>query len=247
MNMKSMLIRSFGLVACVAAVGCMDANKFNAPEATQMSVDAKVKKEAPIESPAGIAIMPPAANVPLWTQLIHSHNFSARPDPFALEPKEINYERDQTTQRLFSSGLSPWSYEFDAEEAPPVLPEPEPQPYRRLAGIIVGDSVLALIDMGDGKLQLIRPGQDIDGWHVESISAEGPSGTAEAILTRSGNRLPHRITVRLEEPPLGGGSPGGGGGGGNNNNGGPSRPGGGPGLPGGKGGGPGLPGGKGGG
>jgi hypothetical protein len=114
---------------------------------------------------------------------------------------------------------------FRLDFAPPratiMIPTPEPQPYRRLAGVIVGDSVLALIDMGDGQLKLIRPGQDIDGWHVESIDSD------KAILTRGGNRLPHQVVVRLESPlpgSIGGrggagggaggaGQPGGGGGG----------------------------------
>jgi hypothetical protein len=219
MNMKRIIIRSLGLVAAIGAVGCMDPKGLGAPDATQMPSDpivAKAKSYQPA-SPAGVSI--PTASGPLWVQLIASQKFSSRPDPFALQAKERNWENRQITNRIFDQDQ--WRYDFTPEETPPVIPETEPQPYRRLAGVIVGDSVLALIDMGDGKLQLIRPGQDIDGWHVESITAEGPSGTAEAILTRGGNKLPHRVTVRLEEPsPIGGANPGGRGRGGNNGGGG---------------------------
>jgi hypothetical protein len=89
---------------------------------------------------------------------------------------------------------------------------------------VVGDSVLALIDMGNGTTELIRPGQRIPGseWTVVSIDEE------KAILRRGGNRLPRQVTVRLELPPPGFG------GGGNTGGfpGGPTGPGGPPGGPG---------------
>jgi hypothetical protein len=120
-------------------------------------------------------------------------------------------------------------------ESPEPQDFPEPQPYRRLAGVVVGDSVLALIDMGDGTLRVIRPGETIEGteWRVASIDSD------KAILRRSGNRTPRQVIVRLESPPAGiggGGFPGGAPGGF------PGGPGGAPGRPGigGPGGDPGL-------
>lgn len=123
----------------------------------------------------------------------------ARTDPFALKPGEMAYDKQQDAERVFAAS-GPFAPEF----APPVSTEKpllptEPQPYRRLEGIVVGDSVLAIIDMGDGTTVLIRPGQQIPNseWRVASIDEE------KAVLVRGGNVLPRQITVRLESPPPG--------------------------------------------
>jgi hypothetical protein len=156
----------------------------------------------------------------------HGQSFAPRFDPFALMAEERGFELSQTSER-FAAESGGFSFDY----VPPVDVVPtvvnEPQPYRRLAGVIVGDSVLALIDMGDGRLEIIRPGQRIPNseWTVVSIDEE------KAVLRRSGNKLPRQITVRLESPPYnpgqgGGGAAGGGGGA-------PGRPG----MPGGPGGG----------
>jgi bifunctional DNA-binding transcriptional regulator/antitoxin component of YhaV-PrlF toxin-antitoxin module len=81
-------------------------------------------------------------------------------------------------------------FELPADEVAEVI---EPQPFRRLAGIMVGDSVLAIIDMGDGNLQIVRPGQQIPGteWTVASIDEE------KAVLRRSGNKKPKEVVVPL--------------------------------------------------
>jgi hypothetical protein len=202
----------------MACVGCMNFTK-TWPDADQARPDPIVAKAEAFKPPsaAGVEVKTPPAGGPLWTQLISSRAFSARPDPFALQPKERAFETGQTGERLYST--YGWrSDDFTPQVEVVVIPTVEPQPYRRLAGVIVGDSVLALIDMGDGQLQLIRPGQQIGGWTVASIDAD------KAILTRQGNVLPHSVTVRLEEPNGGGGGgnrPGGGAPGG-------GRPGGGP-------------------
>ncbi len=137
----------------------------------------------------------------------YGQSFLPRNDMFALMPEERSYEVSQSSERFVSEA---GGFSFDYEEPAPkndveVL---EPQPYRRLAGVIVGESVLALIDMGDGRLEIIRPGQRIPNseWTVVSIDEE------KAILRRAGNRLPRQVIVRLESPPVGlGSAPGGGG------------------------------------
>ncbi|MFI5384869.1 MAG: hypothetical protein ACHQ50_02005 [Fimbriimonadales bacterium] len=201
--MKKLVLQALGLVAALAAVGCKDPSFWAAPQAETVP-PASIPKFSP-NSAAGVKIDPPTAGGKLWMDLLKSRAFSSRFDPFALQGKEVNYENSQAAERLSSE--NPWRLDVDLEEQPPVIPQVEAQPYRRLAGVIVGDSVLALIDMGDHQLQLIRPGQDINGWHVVSIDSE------QAVLTRGGNKLPHQIIVRLEEPPPGGFAPGGGGGG----------------------------------
>lgn len=198
--MKEIGLKALGLAVVVGAVGCANPSIFT-PPAPGTAPSSKVEKEVEQFRPnstAGVEVKQPAPNPILWAELVHKPAFSARPDPFALQSKERAFEVQQTTERVF--GDTGFRVDFIPPTETIITPEVEPQPYRRLAGVIVGDSVLALIDMGDGQLQLIRPGSDINGWHVDLIDSE------KAVLSRRGNKLPHEITVRLEEPPPGGGA-----------------------------------------
>ncbi len=167
---------------------------------------------------------------------------TARSDPFALTTQEKYFESQQETERFFGSaggfGTVPLTLKPVVDEE--VVP-PEEQPYRRLSGIVVGDSVLAILEEG-GVSTLITPGMKIPNspWRVASIDQD------KAVLVRSGNTKPTQVIVRLETPRYGeatgaqggngaGGYPGGSGGG---------YPGG-PGGSGGRGGYPGGPGGPG--
>lgn len=124
-------------------------------------------------------------------------SFGSRQDPFVLLAAEKAYDRAQTGERLFSQ------VGFSTEYVPPVekddTPILEQQPYRRLAGVVVGtDGVIAIIDMGSGQgTQLIRPGQRIPNsqWTVVSIDED------KAVLRRSGNVEPKEIIVKLEQAP----------------------------------------------
>lgn len=136
----------------------------------------------------------------------------SRVDPFALLPAEKAFDQQQFAERLFAESGSFSTYFQVAPEyiqqAPPVV---EPQPYRRLSGVVIADSVLALLEMNDGNPPvLIRPGLQVPGtpWRVISIDEN------KAVLRRSGNTLPREITVKLEANPAqvapqGGGFPGG--------------------------------------
>lgn len=129
----------------------------------------------------------------------------SRQDPFALNSTEQNFDATQLAQRITSQD---GDFEMFYQPPPDTSGNEEPvqeQPYRRLSGVLVGDSVLGIIDMGDGSApQIIRPGQEIGdtGWTVVSISQ------TEAVLHRGGKVLPHDVTVRLEQAPagMGGGS-----------------------------------------
>lgn len=204
--MKNLLFPTLGLLA-LAVVGCKSPESYAVPAATSAPDSAKLKEAKTFRpgSAAGVPINQPGANPQLWAQNEMAKSFSTRPDPFALHPREKAFEIDQTSERVFDS-VGGWTVNFVPEEEKIVVPVMEPQPYRRLAGVIVADSILALIDMGNGQLQLIRPGQEIDGWRVVSIDGD------KAILRRGGDKLPHEITVRLETPPpgaTGSGVPGG--------------------------------------
>jgi hypothetical protein len=133
-------------------------------------------------------------------ELVKSYagRFGSRNDPFALTAAERKYERDQSAER-FLNEAGGFAVMFKEEQKVVVPKVVEPQPYRRLSGIVVGDSVVALIDMGNGDWELIRPGQMVGGteWRVISIDEE------KAVLRRPGNVLPNEVVVRLEAPPAG--------------------------------------------
>ena len=159
--------------------------------------------------------------------LVAQRSFGARPDPFALLGTERSFDQSQTAERVlndiggFSTMHEP---EVEVVDQADIV---EPQPYRRLAGVLVGETVSAIIIMEDGSAHLIKPGMRIPNspWRVVSIDEE------KAVLRRAGNRKPTQIIVRLETPPGGVPAPGGGGGpaGGS---GGLQEPGGGPAAPG---------------
>jgi hypothetical protein len=225
--MRKISIQALGLISAIAAVGCSNALEQPVPAAQTAPPDPIMTKADQFRPPsaAGVKIDPPVAGGTKWVELVTSRAFSARPDPYALHPRERSFEVAQTGERIFSE-TGGWRDYFVPAVETVVVPEIEPQPYRRLAGVIVGESVLALIDMGDGQLQLIRPGQEIQGWRVASIDSD------KAILVRGGNKLPHQVQVRLESPPFGGGSSGGANPGGSGGSGGSDNSGGGKDMPG---------------
>lgn len=195
---------------CTAGIGIEDQGMFGENQA--------YKPEFKINAAgAGVKVDPPTENDQAWRQAAvstASRYGGARSNPFGLTSSERVIEAQQDTARLFAN-LGGFSVQFTppapaAATPPPVI---ETQPYRRLSGIIVGDSVMALIEMGNGQTEIIRPGMRIPNspWRVKSIDSN------KAVLERSGNVLPKQITVRLESPPPGmqqttpgvGGPPGG--------------------------------------
>lgn len=128
-----------------------------------------------------------------------------RRDPFGLLPVEGQFEMSQRAAKFADE--NGFSFDYEAPEEKDDTPVLEPQPYRRVAGIVVsGEGILALIDMGDGQFQTVRPGQKIGEWIVVSIDEEAVT------IRRPGNKLPREIRVPLEQPAPGrGGNDGGGG------------------------------------
>lgn len=124
---------------------------------------------------------------------------TARSDPFALTTQERSFETVQTTERFFGStgGFSTFVTPKPATEDVPVAPEP--QPYRRLSGIVVGDSILAILEEEGRAPMIVTPGMKIPDspWRVVSIDQD------KAVLRRSGNVKPSQIIVRLEQPRFG--------------------------------------------
>ena len=141
--------------------------------------------------------------------------FGRRSDPFSLLAPERAFEARQQVERARQEYGGWFGSEFDMDAAGVLgTPQPqtivEPQPYRRLSGILLGNGVAALIEWEDGRVFEVTPGSQIPGteWVVISIDAE------RAILRRSGNRLPKEVIVRLgpRASEFGGGGGGGGGG-----------------------------------
>ncbi len=141
-----------------------------------------------------------------------SKEFGRRSDPFSLLASERKFEREQQNERVIVEYGGWFQSEFvepdtSAAERQSIV---EPQPYRRLSGILLGNGVSALIEMEDGRVWEVVPGSQIPGtdWIVISIDAE------RAILRRGGSRLPKEIIVRLGPRADGFGGPAQGGGGG---------------------------------
>lgn len=141
---------------------------------------------------------------------------NARQDPFALLAMEGVFEKNQQRERMVSEAEG-GSWPVYYEEPPRQREEieiTEPQPRRRLAGIVLSPTgVGALIEMEDGRTYEVRPGSRIPNsdWTVVSVDQD------KAVLRRGGNRLPKVIVVTLEpgnRAPAGGGAAGGAGGGG---------------------------------
>jgi len=185
------------LSACaVVMVGC----QAGVPDPESSPASSRPRAEFKPNAQAGIPITQ-SADAQRFRSLVASRasEFGRKNDPFALTPVEKTYDREQSAFRLQneSGGFGERFYVPDPNEteAVPIL---EPQPYRRLSGIVVGDSILALIEMGNGGgTQLVRPGQIVPGteWRVVSIDED------KAVLQRSGNTLPKRIVVKLESRP----------------------------------------------
>lgn len=147
-------------------------------------------------APAGVQSAVAVGQPTLVVDLVKNYKPTpARPDPFSLEPRQQQFEIKQANERIFATTGSFFPSLFVPKEEKVQIDYTEPQPYRRLAGVLVGDSVMAIIDMGDGRpMEVIRPGMQIPNspWRVISIDEE------KAVLKRSGNVKPKEIVVRLE-------------------------------------------------
>jgi hypothetical protein len=152
----------------------------------------KLAQEKP-KAPAGVPLEPNNSMDNL-KKLVAAKVFPARPDPFSLLSVEAQFDRDQASARFMQTQgfLTVWTPAEEMEETS-VL---EPQPPRRLAGVVVSNgAVLILIDMGDGRgMQLARAGSKLGEWTVVSIDTE------KAILRRDPKKRPSEVLVPLASP-----------------------------------------------
>lgn len=197
------------LLSLVAVVGCSgpdpDPNAFNPPPRK------KLPELPPAAAEAGLKVDP---SDPGLVAMAQTMSFSSRSNPFALLASEVRFDRSQLAASLNSSmGFYPLM-----GESQPLPPQRTfrtvTEPNRRLAGVMIGETVSALIEMNDGSpMQIIRPGSTIknatgqDVWIVLSVDEE------RAVLKRIDPDVrPTHVVVRLQND-LGGGSTGAGAGG----------------------------------
>lgn len=151
---------------------------------------------------------------------------SPRVNPFAMFGEEVAFQTG-IRYRIILSKLPGYALELEppAEVTPPELVPVEAQPYRRVAGVLLGDTVQAVVIMEDGRGYLVRPGSRVGNseWTCKSIDENN------VVLVRDPRKLPSEVVLNLESsPPFGGGGSGGGGntgGGGGGNTGGGDNPG----------------------
>jgi len=126
--------------------------------------------------------------------------FTPRRDPFAPLPEEV--------EAMQADAFDPARYFVLASPPKPPkveLPEPfEPQPRRRVAGIIIGATVSAILEQEGELPRIVYPGDMVGEFRVAAITETG------LILRRSkGN--PREVRVPYEPPGnVGGGGVGGG-------------------------------------
>ncbi len=132
-------------------------------------------------------------------------SFRPRKDPFALLPEEVEAMQADAFNR------APFVLVASPPKPPRIeLPEPyEPQPKRRVAGLIFGQTISAILEQEGELPQIVYPGDRVGEFQVAAITREG------VILRRSkGN--PREVRVPYEPPGVAttGGAGGAGGGGG---------------------------------
>ena len=201
---KSLAI--LGLIASFGLVGCSDPNK-NLVETTPIPG----QQDKPYEPSALAGVYKDISKTQTADRLnplvASTARFGHRSNPFAMNASELSFDRAQAAERIIIEGGSFGSMYDEPEDKLPVAEPFELQPYRRLSGILIGDSVLAILEEG-GKSLIVRPGMMIPdtNWRVISIDRD------KAILRREGSpRMPREVEVRLEIGlPFQGGNSGGG-------------------------------------
>ena len=207
MKKISMTIVALSLIGALA--GCGDTtrqSRLGAAPVVQPLTDLPQ-----VSAPAGIDLdAARAANGDVIT-LAKGMSFASRGNDFALLGGEMSFDQQQLAYRILD-GSGGWSTYFEMPDEPPLAQEiqREPTPLWRLSGIVISESVTALMEVGPGQTLEIRPGMRIPNtpWTVISIDEE------KAVLRREGNVEPKEFEVRLESPMNMPGTTGGGGGGG---------------------------------
>jgi len=198
-NLKRTALPILGL-ALLPATGCRDVVGESAAPQKQVLPPPEAVAQG---NPPGLPVR--LGGPEMIGPFLGSYTTVARNDPWRLHDNEAEYDIKAKNEKTFAvtGGFFPPRFVPKIETVE--IDQIEPQPFRRLAGVLVGDSVMAIIDMGNGApMQVIRPGMQIPNspWKVMSIDEQ------KAVLHRSGNKRPKDVVVRLQGPAV---SSGGGG------------------------------------
>ena len=152
------------LVAAFVAAGCPPPPP---PPAVATTTVAATPPPFQFKTKTGTPITMPQ-DPKLISSAVASRSFGTRADPFALLGPEHSFNQSQTSERVL---VEIGGFATMYEPVPEVADQGEfvePQPYRRLAGVLVGDTVSAIIVMEDGSTHLIKPGMRIPNspWRV---------------------------------------------------------------------------------
>ena len=124
--------------------------------------------------------------------------FTPRRDPFAPLPEEV--------EAMQADAFDPARYFVLASPPKPPkveLPEPfEPQPRRRVAGIIIGTTVSAILEQEGELPRIVYPGDMVGEFRVAAITETG-------IILRRSKGNPREVRVPYEPPGNVGGTGGG--------------------------------------
>lgn len=196
--MKNLLKQSIWLSAIsVGIVGCADPNA--AAEDIPTPSRLKPAKEYSPMARAGVDKDVTKSMDPnrLKGLIAATSRFGSRPNPFALSKEEIAFDQLQAAERLLSEGGSfGTQFELPEDAAGDLIIAEEPQPIRRLSGIVIGDAIYAILEE-NGTSTIVRPGSMIPNsdWRVVSIDKE------KAILRRDPEdpkKRPNEIEVKLQ-------------------------------------------------
>lgn len=114
-----------------------------------------------------------------------------RVDPFKPLPWEADISKPPVLSVVPPVRLQPIpTYKPKEGEEEDVLP---PQPYRRVAGIMWGQSVAAIIETQGDLPRVVKPGDTLDGMRVARIEPN------QVVLSTLGEK-PREITVKLGAP-----------------------------------------------
>ena len=193
-------------------------NTASQPPPTPPDFDRDGSGLAPPSPGGGFTPPPPTMTATAPQPQAARPQFTPRRDPFAPLPEEV--------EAMQADAFDPArSFVLASPPKPPKveLPEPfEPQPRRRVAGIIIGATVSAILEQEGELPRIVYPGDMVGEFRVAAITETG------LILRRSkGN--PREVRVPYEPPGNVGGGGGGGGAGFGGPRGGPGAP---PGAPG---------------
>jgi hypothetical protein len=193
-------------------------NTASQPPPTPPDFDRDGSGLAPPSPGGGFTPPPPTMTATAPQPQAARPQFTPRRDPFAPLPEEV--------EAMQADAFDPARYFVLASPPKPPkveLPEPfEPQPRRRVAGIIIGATVSAILEQEGELPRIVYPGDMVGEFRVAAITETG------LILRRSkGN--PREVRVPYEPPGNVGGGGGGGGAGFGGPRGGPGAP---PGAPG---------------